>query len=77
MRMSSKNDEFHRSLAEASLTLFSIYTTAPGTELAILKDDIGLLDSPGKFPLFLQLLISRNPGLFLFWDGKRGNRREE
>jgi hypothetical protein len=77
MGVSAENDEFHRSPAETSFTFFSIHTTAPGTELAILEDSISLLDSLGKFPLLLQLLISRDPWFFLFWGSMGGNRREE
>jgi hypothetical protein len=56
--------EDHRadwSAAEAFLTLFSIDPAPPGTELATLEDAIGLLDPLGKFPLFLQSLVSWLP----------------
>jgi hypothetical protein len=77
MGVGTEDDEFHRSSAEPSFAFFSVHTTAPGTELAILEDGIGLLDSLGKCPLFLQLLISRGPWFFLSWGGMRGNRSEE
>ena len=51
MGVRTENHGFGRSLAEPSFTLLSIHPTLSGTELAILKDGVGLLDPLSQFTL--------------------------
>jgi hypothetical protein len=70
MGMGAEDDDLQRSLAEPSLTLFTVHSAASGTEVTILKDGVSLFNPLGQLPLSLQFLVGRNPWVFFFWNGK-------
>jgi len=77
MGLSAENHDSGWGPAETSFALLPIHPTLPGTEFALLKDGVGLLDPLSQFTLTLQFLIGRMPSLSLFLFGMKGDRREK
>jgi len=76
MGMGAENDSLQWSPTEPFLPFSAIDPATPGTEFAVLKQGIGLLDLLGQFPFLLQLLVSRIPA-FSFLDCMRMRGGEE
>jgi hypothetical protein len=77
MGMGAEDDDLQRSPAEPFFTFFPIDSAAPGTEVTVLEERVGLLNPLGKFTFFLKLLISWDPLFFFFGHGGRRGRGEE
>ena len=72
-----KTTGFSGALAEPFLPLDPVHTTAPGAEVTIFKDGIGLFDPLSKFALSLQFLIGWDRGEFFFCFGLGSAGEEE
>jgi hypothetical protein len=77
MGVSAENQDLGRGPAEPCFAPKAIDTTLSGTETAVLKDAISLLDSLSQDALVLQFLIGWPPSLFLFLHGMKGERRQK
>lgn len=77
MGLSAENHHTLGSLAKAPFPVKPIHTALSGTELARLKDGMGLLNSLCKFTLILQILIGGSPRPFLFLIRVKRDGRQE
>jgi hypothetical protein len=77
MGMGAEDDDLQGSLAEPSFTFFPIDPAAPGTEVTVLEERVGLFNPLGQLPLFFQFLISWSPLFFFVGHGGRRGRGEE
>ena len=73
----AEDHHFGGSPAEAFLSLLSVDSAPPGTELTAIEGIIGLLDPLSQFSLLLQFLISWMPFFLLLLFGTRGGWEEK
>jgi len=71
------NHRSGRSSAKPCFPSLPIHPTAPGAEVAVFKNGVGLLNPLGKFSLSFQFHIGRLPPLSLSLPGVKRKRRKQ